>query len=328
MPTLLVYGKISVMKRKTAQNPNVLKISIIAVLVISLLTLGFYIRGLMEHLPIDDDDEPDVIPAYTVSLGDYKVYQFNDLIFDFILANITVTSNVEFTLGQDAFTTSENITLTNTPEYTDPLITAGYQLQCPNAASETALSKTYCIFIPVINRSLNEVILKVAINRTYNLSFNMNDGAHAGTRTMLGIPEPTKEFTATILDRSLISTKAFYTINNDGDHIEAAFSSNAQVFGFQVTIENSSKKVFKVDSAYLMIDGKDTFQLVDPTYLIDDQTNLLNTEITTMNSGYLFFNITDDTIDLYGLQNETIHLMVKLSTKDSYIEVTFMETAQ
>jgi hypothetical protein len=325
---LLDYGKISVMKNSVNKKTNALKFGVIAVLVFSLLTLGFYVRGLMENLPKDVDDDPDVIPAYTVSLDDYKVYQFNDLLFDFIMANITVTSNVDFTLGQDAFTTSENIILINTPEYTDPLTADGYKLQCPNPASETALSKTFCLFIPIINRSLNEVILKVAIDRTYNISFNMNDTAHAGTRTMLGVAEPTKEFIATILDRSLISTKAFYTINNDGDHIEAAFSSNAQVFGFNVTIENNSKKALKVDSAYLVIDGKDTFQMVDPTYLIDDQTNLINTEITSMDTGYLFFNITDDTIDLYSLQNETIHVMVKLSTRDSYVEVSFTETAQ
>jgi len=316
------------MKKSVSKKPSALKLGVIAVLVVSLLTLGFYVRGLMENLPNDNDDDPDVIPKYTVTLGDYKVYQFNDLVYDFILANITVTSNVDFSLGQDAFTTSENIILTNTPEYTDPLTSAGYQLQCPSAASETALTKTFCLFIPVVNRSLNEVILKVLIDRTYNLSFNMNDSAHAGTRTMLGMPEPTKEFTATILDRSLISTKAFYTINNDGDHVEAAFSSNTQVFGFEVNIENNSKKVFKIESAYLVIDGKDTFQMVDPSYLIDDQITLFNTDISTMETGYLFFDITDETIDLYALQNETIHLMIKLSTRDSYIEFSFMETAQ
>lgn len=315
------------MKSKNNLKKNTLKISVITVLVVSLLSLGFFVRGLVENLP-KEIEEPEVIPEYKVTLDDYKVYQFNDVLYDFIMANVTVTSNVEFTLGQQSFTTSENINLINTPEYTDPLTSEGYQLQCPRPSSETALTKTVCLFIPVVNRSLNEVILKVTIDRTYNLSFNMNDSAHAGNRTMLGMPEPTKEFTATILDRSLISTKAFYTINNDGDHIEAAFSSNTQVFGFEVTIENNSKKVFKIESCYLVIDGKDTFQMVDPSYLIDDQITLFNTDISTMETGYLFFDITDETIDLYALQNETIHLMIKLSTRDSYIEVSFMETAQ
>ena len=316
------------MKKKTVHKTESLKLGLIAVLVVALLSTGFYVRSLMENLPKADGDDPIVKQVYTVTLNDYKVYQFTDILYDFILANVTVTSNKAFTLPQDPFTTSENINLVNVPEYADPLTSKGYQLNCPLPASEAQLSKTYCLFIPAVNRSLNELILKVDIDRIYNLSFNMNDVGHAGTRTMLGVVEPVQDFTAVILDKSLISIKSFYTVDINGDHLDAAFGSTSQVFGFQLTLENKSNKPFKIEEAQLTIDGKGTYQLVDPTYLIDEMTNLYNVDIPTMKSGYLFFDIPDETVDLYALQNAQIHLMIKLSTYDSFIEVLFMENTQ
>jgi len=311
------------MKKTVAPKTNLPKLGLVAFLVIALLSFGFYVRGVIENLPKDDPDT-EIKQVYTVSLNDYKVYQFTDLRYDFIMANVTVTSNLAFSLTQDAFTTSENVNLLNIADYTAPLTEDGYQLNCPLPASDSALSKTFCLFVPVVNRSINELILKVDIDRIYNLSFNMNDTAHTGTRGMLGMDEPAQEFTAVILDKSLISTKSFYTLNGDNDHVEAPFSTNSQVFGFQVTLENNSKQVFRIDDAYLTIDNKGTYQKVDPTFLNDDQSSLLKVDISSMKTGYLFFDITDDTLDLYSLQNSEIHLLIKLSTVDSYIEVLFM----
>lgn len=299
---------------------HLLKLSAIAVLVVSLLSLGFYVRAVIENLP-EDHDDPVVEQIYTVSLNDYKVYSFNDLRFDFIMADVTVTSNLAFNLPSNPFTTSENINLANGPEYSDPLIADGYQLNCPIAANESDLSKTYCLFIPVVNRSLNELILKVALDRTYNLSFNMNDTAHAGTRGMLGLTEPVEQFTASIIDSTVISTSSFYTLGQDDVHQEASFPTNAQVFGFQVTIENKTSKAIQVETAMLIIDGVGTYQLVDLTYKNDDYLNLIGLDITSMRTGYLMMTITDSTIDLYSLQSSAIHLLIKLKGSDSMIEI-------
>lgn len=316
----MVYVKIVMMKKNLFVMTHLAKLSVIAVLVASLLSLGFYVRAVIEDLPKEHDD-PVVEQIYTVSLNDYKVYQFNDIRFDFVLANVTITSNLAFDLPQDPFTTSENINLSNGTEYSDPLIADGYQLNCPLPVSDTELSKTYCLFIPVVNRSLNELILKVALDRTYNLSFNMNDTAHTGTRGMLGLEDPVNQFMATILDSTVINTATFYTVDQDGNHHEASFPTNAQVFGFQVTLENATSKPIQIESAYLTIDAVGTYQSVDITYLNDDHTNLLGVDVTSLRTGYLMFSITDSTIDLYSLQDSAIHLLIKLKGSDTYIEI-------
>lgn len=310
------------MKKKTLKKTNALQLSIIVILVLALLSLGFYVRSMLEQIKKDPGNDPKPQQVYSVTLNDYKVYQFTDIHYDFIMASVTITSNQAFTLKEDPFTTSESTNLIDTKEYTDPLIADGYTLQCPLPTSDTELSKTLCLFIPVINRSTNELILKVSIDRIYNLSFNMNDLTHAGTRSMLGVEEPVVDFTASITNKSLISTKAFYTINN-GDHVEAPFSSNSQVFGFEVAITNNTSTAIKVEGAYLTIDGKGTFQTVDPTFMNDDQTPLLGVEVTTSSTGYLYIEVTDSAIDLYSLQTSTIHLLVKLSNKSGYIEFLF-----
>lgn len=310
------------MKKTVAPKTNLPKLGLVAFLVIALLSFGFYVRGVIENLPKDDPDT-EIKQVYTVSLNDYKVYQFTDLRYDFIMANVTVTSNLAFTLTQDAFTTSENVNLLNIADYTAPLTEDGYQLNCPLPASDSALSKTFCLFVPVVNRSINELILKVDIDRIYNLSFNMNDTAHTGTRGMLGMDEPAQEFTAVILDKSLVSTKSFYTLNGDNDHVEAPFSTNSQVFGFQINVNNLSNKSATIEDAYLVIDNKGTYVLVDESFLIDDPLSIIGLPVSSMKTGYLFFDITDNSFDLYSLSENSLHIFVKVNLLDSYFEVQF-----
>lgn len=316
------------MKKAKNQKRTFIKIGFIGVLIVSILSFGFYVRTVIENLKDDPIDNPLPDQTYTVTLDDYKVYQFMDVQYDFIMANITITSNRELTLPQNPFTTSENINLANTSEYTNYLSGQGFDLKCPLPASESLMANTYCLFIPVVNRSLNDLILKVNINRIYNLSFNINDIAHIGTREMLGVEEPRPDFIATTIDKKLISKRSFYTVNNDGDREEALFSAKSQVFGFQITLENNTTTPIKIESAYLTIDGKGTFQMVDPTFVIDDEIPIFGVEISGMKSGYLFMDITDEAIDLYATPNEKIHVLIKLANKNSFIEVLFMGTSQ
>lgn len=322
------YGKIIGMKKTQRKKSNLVKISLIAVLTVAILCLGLYVRSLLENKKEGPTENPLPDQTYTVTLDDYKVYQFMDVQYDFIMANITITSNRNLTLPQNPFVTSENINLANTAEYTSYLKSQGYDLKCPNAESTTDLTLTRCLFIPVINRALNDLVLKVTIDKDYNLSFNINDIAHAGTREMLGKAEPKPDFVATTITKKLLSKHSFYRIDVDGNREDAIFPANSQVFGFQITLENNTQSAFKVDNAYITIDGKGTFQCVDPTFKNDDVTPIIGIDITSMKSGYLFIEITNPSIDINALKNENIHVLIKLSNKSSYIEVLFMGATQ
>ncbi len=312
------------MKNKSTPKNPILKISVIAVLIISILTLGFYIRGQIELVKNDPKNDPLPSQTYSVTLDDYKVYQFMDVQYDFIMANVTIASNETLNLTQNLFTTAENINLANTSEYTNYLSSQGYELKCPLPESSTALSDTRCLFIPILNRSLNELILKVSIDRIYNLSFNVNDIVHAGTREMLGVEEPLPDFVATVIDKKLISTHSFFTVNNDGDHEAAMFNSQSQVFGIQVTLQNNTKSPIHIENTYIKIDDKGTFQAIDSTFSTEEYPMLLGKDITAMTTGYLFMEVTDETIDLSSLANKTIHVFIKLSSENNYIEVLFL----
>lgn len=314
------------MKNNKPFSKTLFKLSMITVLTVLLLSLGFYVRGLIENIKTNPDPEPE--QTYTVTLNDYKVYQFMDVQYDFIMASVTITSNKTLNLSNNPFTTSEDINLANTSEYTNYLASQGYDLKCPLPESTTELTQTACLFIPVVNRSLNELILKVSIDRIYNLSFNMNEIAHAGTREMLGVEEPKPDYTATIIDKSLISVHSFYTLMENGDHEDVVFSSQSQIFAFQVTLENNTTVPLSIESAYVIIDGKGTFQSVDPNYLNDELTPMIGLEFTGMKTAYLFMDITDESIDLYALQNDSVHVYIKLLNKTSYIEIPYMGSTQ
>jgi hypothetical protein len=314
------------MKNNKPFSKTLFKLSMITVLTVLLLSLGFYVRGLIENIKTNPDPEPE--QTYTVTLNDYKVYQFMDVQYDFIMASVTITSNKTLNLSNNPFTTSEDINLANTSEYTNYLASQDYDLKCPLPESTTELTQTACLFIPVVNRSLNELILKVSIDRIYNLSFNMNEIAHAGTREMLGVEEPKPDYTATIIDKSLISVHSFYTLMENGDHEDVVFSSQSQIFAFQVTLENNTTVPLSIESAYVIIDGKGTFQSVDPNYLNDELTPMIGLEFTGMKTAYLFMDITDESIDLYALQNDSVHVYIKLLNKTSYIEIPYMGSTQ
>jgi len=55
---------------------------------------------------------------------------------------------------------------------------------------------------------------------------------------------------------------------------------------------------------------------------------LIGLEFTGMKTAYLFMDITDESIDLYSLQNDSIHVFIKLVNKSTYIEIPFMGTTQ
>jgi hypothetical protein len=114
----------------------------------------------------------------------------------------------------------------------------------------------------------------------------------------------------------------------NGDHEDVVFSSQSQIFAFQVTLENNTTVPLSIESAYVIIDGKGTFQSVDPNYLNDELTPMIGLEFTGMKTAYLFMDITDESIDLYALQNDSVHVYIKLLNKTSYIEIPYMGSTQ
>lgn len=299
-------------KRQT--HPNALRIGINLGLVVVILVLGVLIFQWIQpkEPPLEREQ------TYTVTLDDYRYYQLDDVDYGFVLARIKLSSNQLFTVDLQSMITHEQIKLSDTLLYTAPLTEAGYRLSCPGADEVSGLSANICVFIPVLNTQNGELVLKVNLDRPYNLSFNLRDEQHHGTKAMLGVDELISTYNASILSYRTVSTRSFTIVDSEGATVEAPFNSQSRVLGFQLRIQplNSSTVI---ETATLSLLGYGTFQLVNPEYTNDEADSLIGVNFTTSGNGYLFFEITNPDIDLSALDPSSMTLSVRAAGETAFV---------
>jgi len=103
------YDKIPMMKKTQKTLIKVLQGILILTTLVTMIALGIFLWNLISNTP--NDEEPPIVtnPDYVFVLNDYTYYESDDLDFNFIIADITITSNVSIKLPLSTLTTSENI---------------------------------------------------------------------------------------------------------------------------------------------------------------------------------------------------------------------------
>lgn len=297
-------------------STNALRVGINLGLVAAIFLLSVFIIQL-----IQPKEPPTTIEqTYTVELDDYRYYRLEDVDYGFILARMILTSNQLFEIDLQSMITNELVTLHETSLYTIPLIDAGYRLSCPGTDEISGLRASICVFIPVINRTAGELVLKVNLDRPHNLSFNLLDESHFGTKAMLGITDVADSYAATIIKYRNVSTRSFTVEDAEGATVEAPFSSQSRVLGFELQI-HSELPPTTIETATLTLTGIGTFQLVNPEYTNDEESALIGVSITAKHVGYLFFEITNPDIDLSALDPSIISLSLRASGETHFITV-------
>ena len=308
--------KCGVMRARKTPN-NALRIGINLGLVVAIFILSVFIVQLIQpkEPPVTIDQ------TYTVKLEGYHYYQLEDVDYGFLLARLAITSNQLFDLNLESMITNELVTLNDTSLYKSPLTDAGYRLNCPGTDDVSGLSATFCVFIPVINRNASELVLKINLDRPHNVSFNLLDETHFGTKTMLGVTEEIATYTATIVKYRSVSTRSFTVEDAEGTIVEAPFSSQSRVLGVEFQL-NSLQASTTIETATLTLSGVGTFQLVNPEYTNDEEITLLGLPVTTMQSGYLFFEITNPDIDLSELDPSILSVSLRASGETRFVSVS------
>jgi hypothetical protein len=302
--------------RKRQTSTNALRVGINFGLIVAIFIVGVLIVQLSQPQdpPIPQEQ------TYFVELEDYHYFQFDELTYGFILARIEITSNQLFGLDLQKMITNEQVLLSDTLNYKTPLIESGYRLGCPGTDEVSGLQANICVFIPVINRDANELVLKINLDRPHNVSFNLLDNAHFGTKAMLGVTEVLPSYVATILKYRNVSTRSFTIEDAEGGTIEAPFNSQSRVLGFQLRIQ-SQQVTTTLETATCTLTGYGTFQLVNADYTNDEEESILGMAITTERTGYLFFEITDPAIDLMSLDPSIISLSLRAAGETQFIVV-------
>ncbi len=303
---------------KASRNSGyIAQVLLIVALIAAIVVMGI---GIMALLTKPNDPEP-TPQTYSVTLENYHYFNFDDLEYGFILARVEISSNKPFSIDLQRMTTNEQLTLDSIDNYKNPLIDAGYLLNCPGTDETTDRTVNLCLFIPIINTSASEAVLKVQLDRTYNASFNLLDSEHFGTKEMVGIDEVTTTFSAQVLKYRVVSTRSFTVEDAEGGSVEAPFSSQSQVFGFEIklTALNTSTTI---EAATLTIEGAGTYQLVNPDYTNDEELNLLGLTAAPQQTAYLFFEITDPDLDLNDLAASSMTLFLRAAGESDFVAVS------
>lgn len=302
--------------RKRQTSTNALRVGINFGLIVAIFIVGILIIQLSQpHDPPKRQEQ-----TYTVELEDYHYFQFEEVDFGFILARLELTSNQLFSLDLQKMITNEQVLLSDAFTYKTPLIESGYRLGCPGTDEVSGLQANICLFIPVINRNANELVLKINLDRPHNVSFNLLDESHSGTKAMLGVIELHPTYDAAIQKYRTVSTRSFTIEDAEGGTMEAPFNSQSRVLGFEIRILSRQSSII-LETATCTLTGYGTFQLVNPEYANDEEESILGRVITSESTGYLFFEITDPGIDLTTLDPSIISLSLRATGETQFVAV-------
>lgn len=310
---------------------DVLKIVTILLLIVSIVTAGVFLWNYISKPTNDDYINPDAdkIQTFEYSVNNYTLFNLEQFNFEFILADIHITSNKAINLSLTNFRTSENIQLNSVNTYLQEIEQAGYNFGDYKVVfgltSETT-ELDALIFIPIIDRTLDFIDLDITLNPLKTLSFDLKNPSSIGTLDNLGINEVNvnAEDVATVtFDRdTMIGPEQFYQLDSSGKKVEASFTSQSLILATKITIKNLTTDQFRITKAYVYSNDGIQYLAVDKSYLIDGADNLNNAYIETESSGFLFFeilgqNLTVDDfsyIELY-FSNVTGDIPYKLSIK-------------
>ena len=138
---------------------------------------------------------------------------------------------------------------------------------------------------------------------------------------MVGIDEVTTSYLAQVLKYRVVSTRSFTVEDAEGGTVEAPFSSQSQVFGFEIMLTTLSGST-TIETATLSIDGTGTYQLVNPDYTNDEELNLLGLTAAPQQTAYLFFEITDPNLDLNDLAASAMTLFLRAAGESDFVAVS------
>jgi hypothetical protein len=284
-------------------------LGIITIILAILLTAsgGIYLWKTFFNDKKEPVDEDPIITETTINvvLKDIQVFRFDDLDFQFVIAELEVTSNKALDIGLEMFSTNEGITLENTAFYRDKLFEMGFTLEKFTLASEFKSDKktlTSFVFIPIIDKSALSANLKLNLEKPITIPLDLTIAN--GTKDQVGListDEITDKTTYKISLGPIISIngKPMFQTTPSGDSSPVDFSDVSNLYAVQFTIEGLGADAVGLEEAKFTIDkSAQVAQALGKSYSVDGYTNLIKQTFTKATTGYFYLqlNSTSETI--------------------------------
>lgn len=262
-----------------------------------------------------------------VVLKDTKVYRLDELDFQFVIAELEVTSNKALDIGLEKFATNEGITLSNTTFYRDKLVEKGFNLDKFTLAANFKSDKTSMkgiVFIPIIDKKATTSTLTVNLEKPLSIALNL--AVANGTISEVGLISTdviTDKTSYKITLDSIVSIngKQMVQTTPTGDKTQVDFSGNSNLFALKFTIEGIGSSTASIDEARFIIAGSTKIaQALGEGYSIEGYPNLIRKVISKVTSGYIYLQL-NSTSETIIKQNGTLQL--KLAGQTNWISVFY-----
>lgn len=320
------YDKIPIMKKTQKTITKVFQGLLVLATLITMIVLGIFLWNLISNNP--NEEEPPIVTKqeYNFVLEDYTYYKSDDLDFNFVIADIKVTSNVAIKLPLSTLSTSEGISLASTDNYLSELASNNYKpskkgLSFSFNSDSKELSVT--IFIPVQSKVLSELRVNSNVAPYSEIKINLNDSTKLGDITELKLEDttvinnPNDDLSFTLEFSDYFEPSNFYTIGTDGKSMSVDISTSSKVFGIKYTVVNDSDFSYKISDAQILLDTN-SFPLMNPEYLLMSTTNLASISLLDSQNGVLFFLVPSD-LDVYTFPKDKVKVKLTFSNNQEMI---------
>lgn len=266
------------------------------------------------NTPTETQDKPEEsseLDDVKVELVNYYTFNFNDLDFNFIIAQVRVTGNEETNISLEHFETSEGIKLNEVDTYVNALESHSYYLGKQNVFFELVSKDTKYfvnIFIPVKDKNANEITVDCDFGKNKTMTFDMS--RRKGTQEMLSY---VSDDLITDGKTYQLRVSSAYEITGEEltqNEMEFILPSTVAVYCFNVEAMSLWGDEIVIEKAiYVPDQGKETFEALDASIRSMKHPNILGTKVKESETGSLFFmtfNPVDNPVTYKGVLKLTI----------------------
>lgn len=264
---------------------------IILVILVILLATGIYVR----YRSAKPTAEPAETPENELSITGYAYYKPEDMDFNFVIADLTITVDQPANLKLSQLTTDENIALDKTQTYQDQL-KGTYNLSTLKISDKldtTKKDQTVRLFLPVLDPEKKTLTVTSAIPDTDSLIFDLAIEPNDLTSFKIQEPAPETPVTEPVKEEQPAWTIAQVLEVTGTDLTEngSAYSlpSTARIFAVAIQSENTNDII---TGAELTIPEKSNVPAVERTVVCEEYPNAVGMTFKN-DKAYLLFPVLD-----------------------------------
>ncbi len=287
---------------------------ILVLIVFCALIFGCFFLGYKLFIEKDDADVKPANNQLTIKLEDYKVYYLEGFDFNFVIANINITSDKAFNINLTEYKTDEGISLGDS-NYYDRLLASEYKVSFINntyVVRSDNNSGNFELLIP-FNKDGGELKINKASDTIFVINLDNN-------KEVISNEKPTTDSDVKGDNYDLFISDAFVSTMMTYDGEEYEYPDQVSIFTFEIEVKEADQDLLIEDAEYIQKSSGEVFKALDTSYSSYKISNIIGERLVKGQKAALFFEVFNDNgRDFAGV------VRIKFSNNDSWLELIVKE---